>query len=380
MDVDGESSACRAGAPKGQPVRARVGTPGTAPHNALRALKGHTKRRARRHRSPRWGEVACGAVTRGSAPLHLGLSPCAALRRRQAPEAPGGQRSVPRINSKSLRVANRWNVFGVPCSCPEGATGESRGGTPGTAPHKTLRALKGHTEQGTRRHRSPRWGEVACGAVTQGSAPLHLGLSPCAALRRRQAPEAPGGQRSVPRINSKSVRVANRWNVFGMPCSCPEGATGESPGWNPGNHATQRPPCPEGAHGTGYEASPFAPLGRGRVGCGDPRFAPLHLGLSPCAALRRRQAPEAPGGQRSVPRISSKSLRVANRWNAFGVPCSCPEGATGESPGWNPGNRATQRPPCPEGAHGTGSQASPFAPLGRGRVWGGDPRFRSAPR
>ncbi len=44
-------------APKGQPVKARGGTPGTTPHNVLCALKGHTGQGACGHRSPRWGEV-----------------------------------------------------------------------------------------------------------------------------------------------------------------------------------------------------------------------------------------------------------------------------------------------------------------------------------
>ncbi len=71
---------------------------------------------------------------------------------------------------------------------------KDRGGTPGTTPHNVLRALKGHTEQIACVHRSPRWGEVSWGGVTQGSAPLHPGLSPCAALRRGQAQDAcPGG-------------------------------------------------------------------------------------------------------------------------------------------------------------------------------------------
>ncbi len=62
-----------------------------------------------------------------------------------------------------------------------------------------------------------------------------------------QLPVEPGQED----VDMESVSLANRWTVFGVPCSCPEGATGESPGWNPGDHATQRAPCPEGAHGTG---------------------------------------------------------------------------------------------------------------------------------
>ena len=55
-------------------------------------------------------------------------------------------------------------------------------------------------------------------------------------------------------------------------CSCPEGVTGESPGWNPGDHTTQSPPCPERVHGTGWVWSPFAPLGRDVMGWRDPGF------------------------------------------------------------------------------------------------------------
>jgi hypothetical protein len=63
------------------PVKARGGTPGRTPHNVLSALKGHTEQGACGHHSPRWGEMSWGGGTRGSAPLHPGLSPCAALRR-----------------------------------------------------------------------------------------------------------------------------------------------------------------------------------------------------------------------------------------------------------------------------------------------------------
>jgi hypothetical protein len=45
-------------APKGQPVKARGGTPGTTPPNVLRALKGHTEQGACGQRSPRWGEMS----------------------------------------------------------------------------------------------------------------------------------------------------------------------------------------------------------------------------------------------------------------------------------------------------------------------------------
>jgi hypothetical protein len=89
------TSTYRVRAPKGQPVKARGGTPGTTPNNVLCALKGHTEQGACGQRSPRWGEVSWGGVTQGSAPLHPGLSSCAALRRGRAQDAfPGG--SVPK--------------------------------------------------------------------------------------------------------------------------------------------------------------------------------------------------------------------------------------------------------------------------------------------
>ena len=75
------------------------------------------------------------------------------------------------------------------------------------------------------------------------------------------------------------------------PCSCPEGATGESPGWNPGDHATQRSLCPERAHGTGCVWSPFAPLERDVMGWGLPRV-PLR------STLGYRRAPRCGEGGR----------------------------------------------------------------------------------
>ena len=104
------------------------------------------------------------------------------------------------------RPATRFNASGVADGplvvsgdqfrAPKGQPVTARGGTPGTTPHNVLRALKGHTAQGTCVHRSLRWGEVSWHGMTQGSAPLHLGLSPCAALRRERAreacPEGPG--------------------------------------------------------------------------------------------------------------------------------------------------------------------------------------------
>ncbi len=116
--------AARALAPKGQPVKARGGTPGTTPHNVLCALKGHTERGAWGHRSPRWGEVSWGEVTQGSAPLHPGLSPCAALRRGRVRDACPGDapregtrpsQGVPsfqfQVSSQTLsaRRLRKWN-------------------------------------------------------------------------------------------------------------------------------------------------------------------------------------------------------------------------------------------------------------------------------
>jgi hypothetical protein len=82
------------------------------------------------------------------------------------------------------------------------------------------------------------------------------------------------------------------WELLLGPASCPEGATGESPGWNPGDHATPRPLCPERAHGTRCVCSPFAPLGRGVMGRADPGFR----SAAPWAiAVRRVAARSGPG-------------------------------------------------------------------------------------
>ena len=83
---------------------------------------------------------------------------------------------------KNRALPVRSGVSGL--VAPKGQQLKARGGTPGAMPHDTLCALKGHTEQGACGHRSPCWGEVSWGGVTQGSAPLHLGLSPCALTRR----------------------------------------------------------------------------------------------------------------------------------------------------------------------------------------------------
>jgi quaternary ammonium compound-resistance protein SugE len=105
------------------------------------------------------------------------------------------------------------------------------GGTPGTTPHNVLCALKGHTEQGACCQRSPRWGEVSWGGVTQGSAPLHPGLSPCAALRRGLALERRRGRRhpvpdrgSVAMHPGRPPQEHRRWRFQGS------GADDNNPG------------------------------------------------------------------------------------------------------------------------------------------------------
>ena len=89
--------------------------------------------------------------------------------------------------------------------------GEADGGRPRawrvlrlerSGPARALKGRGGPARCGMREMRCarpPRWGGVSLGGGSQGSATLHPGLSPCAALRR------------------------------GAPC--PDGATGESPGW-----------------------------------------------------------------------------------------------------------------------------------------------------
>ena len=47
------------------------------------------------------------------------------------------------------------------------------------------------------------------------------------------------GWGSMIRVLRRSKRASGRVRI---PIPCPEGATGDSPGWNPGNHTPQRPP------------------------------------------------------------------------------------------------------------------------------------------
>jgi hypothetical protein len=70
---------------------------------------------------------------------------------------------------------------------------------------------------------------------------------------------------------------------------CPNGATGESPGWNPGYASLKCHPCPEGAHETVRVASPAALLGRGVGRMAGPRV-PLR------STLGYRRAPRCGGG------------------------------------------------------------------------------------
>jgi hypothetical protein len=96
---------------------------------------------------------------------------------------------------------------------------------------------------------------------------------------------------------------------------------------NPGDRAAQRPLCPEGAHGTGCLGSPFAPLGRGVVGGVTQGSAPLHPGLSPCAALRRGRARNACLRARPLTRTPSgtpEALQpIAPGWRDRAYPGSC---------------------------------------------------------
>jgi hypothetical protein len=140
-------------APKGQTVTARGGTPGTTPHKVLRALKGHTGQGACGQRSPRWGEVSWHGMTQGSAPLHLGLSPCAALRRERARDAcpedaahdpPRGEFRVSREQFPELTAGNR-----EPATYAGGVAAVSRVGA--NAPTRGCCALKGtHPEGGAK--------------------------------------------------------------------------------------------------------------------------------------------------------------------------------------------------------------------------------------
>ena len=84
-------------------------------------------------------------------------------------------------------------------------------------------------------------GWVSRGVVTQGSALLHPGLSPCAALRRGRAR---GG---CPR------------GCGGPPA--PTGQPVKARGGTPGSTSTKCPPCPERAHEGGCVWSPSTPPG-----------------------------------------------------------------------------------------------------------------------
>lgn len=142
-----------------------------------------------------------------------------------------------------------------------------------------------------------------------------------------------------------------------------------------GDISSPRPPswrgCSQGAVGELGKDSP-AP-------CEQPRLCNT--------GWRERAYPGLLRDERHAPRRRCEDLRsllhpLRCSQRASGRvqrPVPCPEGATGDSPGWNPGNHTPQRPPCPERAHGTGDVRSPFAPLGRGVMAWDDPRFRSAP-
>jgi hypothetical protein len=86
--------------------------------------------------------------------------------------------------------------------------------------------------------------------------------------------------------------------------------------------------------------------------------------------------PSTSGGWRRSRKIEVSSL--ARSPSAFRA--RAPKGQPVKAnTGWNPGDHATQRPLCPERAHGVGFVWSPFAPLGRGVMRWADPGFRSAP-
>ncbi len=131
--------------------------------------------------------------------------------------------------------------------------------------------------------------------VTQGSAPLHPGLSPRAALRRGVRDECP------------------TWRQR----SCPNGANGESPGWNPGNGVRKMVRALKGH--TDPAAGDNRPPRWGGVsrGVGGPRV-PLRFTL----------------GCHRAPRCGEGARDECPTWRQR----SCPNGANGESPGWNPGN------------------------------------------
>jgi Pyridoxamine 5'-phosphate oxidase len=63
---------------------------------------------------------------------------------------------------------------------------------------------------GSRKNYATRWGEVSWGGVTQGSAPLHPGLSSCAALRRGRAHSRPETMAWTPRPRAERQSTPRR--------------------------------------------------------------------------------------------------------------------------------------------------------------------------
>jgi hypothetical protein len=114
-------------------------------------------------------------------------------------------------------------------------------------------------------------------------------------------------------------------------------------GWNPGDHATQRSLCPERAPGTGCVWSPFAPLGRGGVGWGDPGFR----SAPPWAIAVRRVAARAGAGCRFggiVPKETSHSVPPGGGTRpSVGV---VRHGYAGGVEAGSPGCEATPGPEC----------------------------------
>jgi hypothetical protein len=193
-----------------------------------------------------------------------------------APLGLGRQLGTPRCRPGALTRRSKGSSQ-APDSCAEGATDESPGWNPGDLSHNILCALKGHTGQGAWGHRSPRWGEVSWGGMTQGSAPLHPGLSPCAALRRGQAQDA------CPRDLATGI-----WRL----ATPPEGRV-PSPGATPAPHHTPANRPVESPNRSSFDT----PMRSARL---RNRFV---VGLDPCFTYRPGFSVPPPAPARTMGRF-----------------------------------------------------------------------------
>ncbi len=288
---------------------------------------------------------------------------------RRAPRCGGVGRVSPHQIRGRQRLRRRERDGSL---APNGADGESPGWNPGNHAHPT--------------RPRPEGAQAFCvigddGGAVSPSAPsgrADVGMAcPRVPLRStlgcRRAPRCGGVGRVSPHQIRGRQRLRRRERDGSL---APNGANGESPGWNPGNHAHPTRPRPEGAQAfcvigdDGGAVSPSAPSGRADVGMACPRV-PLR------STLGCRRAPRCGG----VGRVSPHQIRGRQRLRRRERDGSlAPNGANGESPGWNPGNHAHPTRPRPEGAQAfcvigdDGGAVSPSAPSGRADVGMACPR------